>query len=214
MEKLLISKEWDRGYAYYAFKPKGYVDNFFERTSGMMGIGYDKTKKRWTAPAREESIVFLKKAFGEDCLVWRGKASGLQRPIQQATKQTVNPKQRPFSGGNARTVKAKRTATLRCPPNFWKSFVFITGSINPNTGSSKGRPVDSIAADPFRRYYARPLIKVASILCVPSIPFVTVTRLICWKPGLPCAIFRNYSATLTAPRPRFILTYRPPKSNG
>jgi len=107
MEKILISKEWDRGYAFYAFKPQGYIDNFFERTSGMMGIGYDKHRRKWTAPVREESITFLKEAFGEDCLGWRGNTSGSRQPIQGGAKQTVNPKQRSFSGGDKRTVKEK-----------------------------------------------------------------------------------------------------------
>ncbi|MFK8161021.1 MAG: hypothetical protein AB8H12_01050 [Lewinella sp.] len=68
MEKLLIGKEWDQGYAFYAFKPKGYIDNFFERTAGMVGIGFDKRRGKWTAPAGPESINFLKHTFGADCL--------------------------------------------------------------------------------------------------------------------------------------------------
>lgn len=72
MERILIGKEWDQGYAYYAFKPKGYVNNFFERTAAMTGIGFDKRLGKWTAPARPESIDYLKRTFGTDCLVWRG----------------------------------------------------------------------------------------------------------------------------------------------
>jgi site-specific recombinase XerD len=72
MEKILISKEWDEGYAFYAFKPKGYVDNFFERTAQMVGIGFDRQRGKWTAPAREESLAYLLSAFGKDCLVWKG----------------------------------------------------------------------------------------------------------------------------------------------
>lgn len=74
MERILISREWDRDYAFYAFKPRGYVDNFFERTSAMAGIGFDKRRGRWTAPAREGSLAYLKHAFGKDCLIWRESA--------------------------------------------------------------------------------------------------------------------------------------------
>ncbi len=72
MERLLISKEWDGDFASYSFKPKGYVDNFYERTAGMMGIGFDKRRKRWTAPARKETLEYLRATFGADCLVWSG----------------------------------------------------------------------------------------------------------------------------------------------
>jgi len=37
-----------------------------------MGIGYDKRIGKWTAPARAESIDYLKQTFGTDCLIWRG----------------------------------------------------------------------------------------------------------------------------------------------
>jgi len=69
---LLISKEWDGDFARYSFKPKGYVDNFYERTAGMVGIGFDKGRNRWTAPARKESLDYLRATFGPDCLVWSG----------------------------------------------------------------------------------------------------------------------------------------------
>lgn len=72
MEQILIRKEHDQGYAFYAFKPKGYVDNFFERTGGMASIGFDRVRRRWTAPAREESLAYLYVNFGKDCLVWEG----------------------------------------------------------------------------------------------------------------------------------------------
>ena len=55
MGKLLISKEWDRGYAFYTFKSKGYVDNFFERTSEVVGIGLDGKQGEWTTPAQRRS---------------------------------------------------------------------------------------------------------------------------------------------------------------
>lgn len=104
MEKLLISKEWDQGYAYYAFKPKGYVDNFFERTAEMTGIGFDKRRGKWTAPAQQESIDYLRRTFGNDCLIWRGGAAVTpdtpaaprnSAPARQQTTREPTQKKRP-----------------------------------------------------------------------------------------------------------------------
>lgn len=106
MEKILMSKEWDRRYAFYAFKPVGYIDNFFERTSGMMGVGYDKPRRKWTAPAREESITFLKKTFGEGCLVWR---DGVEDTFGKK-KATLH---QPETG---KTVAGKPKRATRKPP--------------------------------------------------------------------------------------------------
>lgn len=103
MEKLLISKEWDQGYAFYIFKPKGYVNNFFERTSKMVGIGFDKKLGKWTAPAQEESIAYLKRTFGNDCLIWRAGAAdapntGASRrnfaSVRQPTDRKAEPRPR------------------------------------------------------------------------------------------------------------------------
>jgi site-specific recombinase XerD len=104
MEKLLISKEWDQGYAFYAFKPKGYVNNFFERTAEMTGIGYDKRRGKWTAPAQQESIDYLKRTFGNDCLIWRGGSAHTTNtgasprnfaPARQQTTREPTQKKRP-----------------------------------------------------------------------------------------------------------------------
>ncbi|WP_020571155.1 tyrosine-type recombinase/integrase [Neolewinella persica] len=76
MERILISKEWDRDYPFYTFKPKGYVDNFCERTSAMVGIAFDKRRGRWTAPAGDASVAYLQRTFGNDCLIWRSGAGG------------------------------------------------------------------------------------------------------------------------------------------
>lgn len=98
MERLLISKEWDGDFARYSFKPKGYVDNFYERTAGMVGIGFDQRRKRWTAPARKETLDYLTATFGPDCLVWSGGGVAAQRtpsrPPSAAPRQPAarNPK--------------------------------------------------------------------------------------------------------------------------
>jgi site-specific recombinase XerD len=93
MEKLLISKEWDQGYAFYTFKPMGYINNFFERTSEMIGIGFDRNLGKWTAPAQEESIDFLKRTFGNDCLVWRRKK--VDAPGGADRKRSLSPARKP-----------------------------------------------------------------------------------------------------------------------
>jgi site-specific recombinase XerD len=93
MEQILISKEHDQGYAFYAFKPKGYVDNFFERTGQVMGIGFDRRRGKWTAPAGEESIAYLKRTFGNDCLIWRGGAA--DAPETGATPRNFAPARKP-----------------------------------------------------------------------------------------------------------------------
>jgi len=35
-------------------------------------IGFDRSRGKWTAPAREETLAALRAAFGEHCLIWRG----------------------------------------------------------------------------------------------------------------------------------------------
>jgi len=116
MEKLLISKEWDRGYAYYAFKPKGYVDNFFERTAEMMGIGFDKNRGKWTAPAQGESINYLKKAFGEDCLIWRGGAGG--DPGTSNAKPTYAPARKPSDRKPGQKPKQPKSLPVELPEHW------------------------------------------------------------------------------------------------
>ena len=103
MERILIGKEWDQGYAFYAFKPKGYVDNFFERTAEMTGIGFDKRRGKWTAPARSESIAYLKRTFGNNCLIWRG---GVDYSSEGENKnRTYSPARKP--GGQKAGPKAR-----------------------------------------------------------------------------------------------------------
>jgi integrase/recombinase XerD len=114
MEKILISKEWDRGYAFYAFKPKGYIDNFFERTANLMGIGYDKPRRKWTAPAREESISFLKKTFGEGCLVWR---DGVEDTFGKKKANFHQPETGKTVAGKPRRAPRKPSVEL---PEHWR----------------------------------------------------------------------------------------------
>lgn len=73
MEKILISEASENGYRFYAFKPRGYIDNFYDRSGQVVGIGYDRNLKRWTAPATPESLANLQAAFGQYCLEWSGK---------------------------------------------------------------------------------------------------------------------------------------------
>jgi site-specific recombinase XerD len=105
MEQVLISKEWDQGYAFYAFKPKGYIENFFERTSGLMGIGYDKPRRKWTAPAREESLVYLKQVFGTGCLVWKSGSAGSSGYNRKQSPKS--PPVKPTTGHSAKPPRVK-----------------------------------------------------------------------------------------------------------
>jgi site-specific recombinase XerD len=70
MEHIVIFKVSRDGYTNYAFKPKGYIDDFFGRTGAIVGIGYDQATRRWTAPFRPETLERLRQAFGADCLIW------------------------------------------------------------------------------------------------------------------------------------------------
>lgn len=123
MEKLLIGKEWDQGYAFYAFKPKGYVANFYERTSAMVGIGFDKRLGKWTAPATRESIDYLEGAFGQGCLIWRnGRA---------ATPGTAggNRSSRPTGQPHPRPLERPSTKLKRPPvelPAHWEQALHRT----------------------------------------------------------------------------------------
>jgi site-specific recombinase XerD len=117
MEQIHISKEWDRGYAYYAFKPKGYIDNFFERTAEMMGIDFDKSRGKWTAPSQGESIDYLEKAFGEGCLIWRDAAGA--PPGAKEANRTFTPARKP--GGRKTGQKPKKTKSLPVAlPAHWR----------------------------------------------------------------------------------------------
>jgi hypothetical protein len=70
MEHIVIFKVSRDGYTNYAFKPKGYIDDFFGRSGVITGIGYDQAPRRWTAPFRPETLEGLHQAFGPDCLIW------------------------------------------------------------------------------------------------------------------------------------------------
>ena len=123
MEKLLISKEWDRGYAFYTFKPKGYVNNFFERTSEMAGIGFDKKLRKWTAPATKESVDYLEGAFGKDCLVWRNGPA--MAPGGVGSSRTFVPSHKPRRGNpEGQPAKTKKPPVKL--PTHWQQALHRT----------------------------------------------------------------------------------------
>lgn len=76
MERISIRREQNNGYSYYSFKPQGYIEDFYHRCGGIVGIGFDKTAGRWTAPAREETLERLRIIFGTEVLVWLGPPPG------------------------------------------------------------------------------------------------------------------------------------------
>jgi hypothetical protein len=73
MERISIRKDSEQGYAFYSFKPQGFIEGFFARSATVLGIGFDKPAGRWTAPARPETLETLEAAFGQGCLVWDDK---------------------------------------------------------------------------------------------------------------------------------------------
>ncbi|MEM6771538.1 MAG: tyrosine-type recombinase/integrase, partial [Bacteroidota bacterium] len=75
MERISIRREHHNGYRYYSFKPRGYIEDFHQRCGGVVGIGFDKTAGRWTAPARQETLVALCQAFGQEALVWLARST-------------------------------------------------------------------------------------------------------------------------------------------
>ncbi|TXF87835.1 tyrosine-type recombinase/integrase [Neolewinella aurantiaca] len=70
MERITIRREHQNGYIYYSFKPRGFIEDFYTRCGGIVGIGFDKMAGRWTAPAREETLTRLRQIFGQDALIW------------------------------------------------------------------------------------------------------------------------------------------------
>jgi len=84
MEQLLIAKAHQNGYTFYAFRIKGYIENFKDRCGGVVGLGYDKPLRCWTAPARRESITALETAFGAAALSWT-----LRLPAEVEVKSQV-----------------------------------------------------------------------------------------------------------------------------
>ncbi len=93
MERLYIRLHRQSGYPYYSFRPRGYIDGFFERTAGIPGINYDNTQRRLTAPAREETLSALRQLFGQESLIWEEDNAAVQtyQPAPAGKRRPVKP---------------------------------------------------------------------------------------------------------------------------
>ena len=121
MQQINIRREQDRGYAYYSFKPIGYIDNFVELTRGVPGIGYDRQARRWTAPARAETTLALSQAFGAGVLRWSGNPPDEASPVIKDRKKEI-----PLSTGAKPLGVCHASIKIADLPDHWRAAVHAT----------------------------------------------------------------------------------------
>jgi len=88
MDRIKIRRISDGEVSLYAFEQWGYVNNFAVRCGGIPGVRFDKRKKRWLAPEREDVLKSLRLVFGADCLVWLPDEG---RPVEVAPAVPAKP---------------------------------------------------------------------------------------------------------------------------
>ena len=121
MGQIEISKRQDQGYTFYAFKPRRYIEKFVERTADIPSIGYDRTARCWTAPAREETLIKLRAAFGSDSLSWKsfGSQRSAPNPRRELRPEAVSKSPNSPRSKDQRTVAEKAG---RLPPHWQSAF--------------------------------------------------------------------------------------------
>lgn len=93
MDRIWITELVWRHQPVVVFKPRGYIDNFYERTKGLPGIRYEKVLLAWMMPvadptqgARTQVQRKFESIFGSGCLDWsfrpliRAQAPGDEEP--------------------------------------------------------------------------------------------------------------------------------------
>ncbi len=107
MERILIRQEQQAGYTFYAFKPRGFIEEFYERTARVPSISFDRTSRRWTAPARPETLQALQAAFGDQCLIWE--QAGTAKPVEQTAptqrEAKLSPKAKRYTPASTRIAR-------------------------------------------------------------------------------------------------------------
>lgn len=109
MDRILIEK---RDQHYY-FRPIGYIDHIFPRTSGIDGIGYDKASKSLTAPLSSDTLSALEDIFGKDGLVFKEELA-VPDPVKKLTPVVDAPPEVPTANKRLELPAHWATAYHRC----------------------------------------------------------------------------------------------------
>ncbi|MFK8165089.1 MAG: hypothetical protein AB8H12_21775, partial [Lewinella sp.] len=79
----------------------------------MVGIGFDKRRGKWTAPAGQESIDYLKRTFGNGCLIWRAGAAAA--PNTGTSPRNFTPARQPTDRKAASGPRQAKKTPVKLP---------------------------------------------------------------------------------------------------
>jgi site-specific recombinase XerD len=109
MDRILIEQRDRR----YYIRPLGYIDNLYQRLGGIVGLGYDKARRSWTAPLNDETLRVLERIFGKEGVVFKAEPS-TPKPVKRLATVADAPKAVHISNKSAALPTHWANAYHRC----------------------------------------------------------------------------------------------------